>query len=342
MYYPALVALAVSLLACPPAVWCLRRFGVIDVPNERSSHDRPTPRGGGVAPAIAVVVAVLISSRLTGSSRLGLLAAAGTIGLLGLADDIVSLPVIVRLGAQGILALASLPWLLASLAGSGTWRIAAAAAALLWLVSYVNAFNFMDGVNGMAVAQAVTAGVAWFLVGRSQDAPAFAAAGLIVAAASIGFAPFNVTGRVFLGDVGSYFFGAALGAVAVLGLRAGIAPEAVLAPLGLFLADTGTTIVRRFLRGESLDVAHRDHSYQWLVRNGWSHGTTVLLASVLIAVSSMLGAASLLGSTAGRIVADTALLVVLLTYSTLPDNMVIQSRLISPSSYPSEHSRQMP
>src|SRR5690606_15026464 len=90
----------------------------------------------------------------------------------------------------------------------GAAGVALAGAAAVWIVAYVNAFNFMDGINGISVAQAAVAGTAWALVGWWQDLPLVTAAGSIVAAAAVAFAPFNFPrARVFLGDAGSYFLG---------------------------------------------------------------------------------------------------------------------------------------
>ena len=122
--------------------------------------------------------------------------------------------------------------MLTGLHGSVVWQGAVVAGTVLWLVAYTNGFNFMDGIDGISVAQATVAGIVWYVLGRSEHVSSLAVGGAIVAGAVIGFAPFNLLrARMFLGDVGSYFLGAWLAALAVLGLRAGIAPEAVLAPL---------------------------------------------------------------------------------------------------------------
>jgi len=200
----------------------LHRIDCLDVPNDRSSHDRPTLRGGGLAPALAVLVAVGFSHDLVGPARLGVLAAIACFGAIGLIDDVRGVRLSARFGGQVVAATLAVSGLLIGLAGSPLTRLALFVAALLWIVSYVNAFNFMDGIDGIAVAQMVVAGGAWYLLGRAEGAPGLAAGGLVVAAAGLGFLPFNFPrARVFLGDVGSYALGAALATLLVVGVRAG-------------------------------------------------------------------------------------------------------------------------
>jgi UDP-N-acetylmuramyl pentapeptide phosphotransferase/UDP-N-acetylglucosamine-1-phosphate transferase len=189
-------------------------------------------------------------------------------------------------------------------------------AVVFWIVSYVNAFNFMDGINGLAAGQATVAGLAWFIVGQARDLPALATAGLALAGAAIGFGIYNYPrGTVFLGDVGSYFLGAVVGSVAVFGLRSGLPPETVLAPLALFAADTGFTLARRIASGERWHEAHCDHAYQRLTRRfQGSHARTTALVVMLMAIVAALGDLSLAGSTPLRIAGDAGIVVVLATY----------------------------
>ncbi len=190
---------------------------------------------------------------------------------------------------------------------------------VVWIVSYVNAFNFMDGIDGISVAQAVVAGVTWSALGTAEDLPGVAAGGAIITGAAMGFAPFNVPrARMFLGDVGSYFFGAWLAMIAVLGVRYGVAPEAMLAPLGLYLADTGATLVRRFRRGDPWFLPHREHVYQRLTARGWSHMRVTALVTLALIVCSGLGAVALADSLLLRASADVALTMVLLSYLAAP------------------------
>lgn len=312
-------ALAVALLITPVVIAVLRRLSVLDVPNARSSHRQPTVRGGGAGVAIAAVVGVSVAPAWSGSNRLGLLLAGIGFGLVGLAEDLIGIPPLPRFGLQLVAGAAAMSALLSGLTGPTAWRVFFVAGVLLWLVGYVNAFNFMDGINGISVAQVVVAGVAWYAIGTSEGVQPLAGGGLIVAGAALGFAPYNFpNARVFLGDVGSYFLGAWLAALAVIGVRAGLPPEAVLAPLALYTADTAVTLVKRMARHEPWHLPHRDHTYQRLVRLGWSHPTTTLVVSCFLAASSALGAVSLGDSLALRIGADVALVALLAGYLALP------------------------
>lgn len=315
----AVLASAVTLILTPILIGGLSRVGLFDHPNSRSSHDRPTIRGGGLALASGALVAAFVVPDLAGSPRLALIIAAGLFGLLGMADDLFTVSAPIRLLLQPFIALLTLPPLLNGIAGPAAWRLVAVVGVSLWLVSFVNVCNFMDGINGLAVAQAIVAGTAFALIGSAEGQEALAAGGSIIGAASLAFAPFNFPKpSVFLGDVGSYFLGAWLAVLVVIGLRAGIAPEALLAPVAIFGADTSVTLVRRITRGAIWFEAHREHTYQRLVGLGWSHARTTGLAMSLMAACGALGAVSLRPSVADRVLADALILVLVGAYLVAP------------------------
>lgn len=315
----AALAFAVTIAVAPLVLMVLRRRAVLDHPNDRSSHQHPTPRGLGLAPAIGALVAMLAVPVLRGPPRTGLLVAAVGFAVLGLVDDIAGVPPLPRFGAQLLISAASLFWLLDGLAGAAAWQVVFAAGCALWLVAYVNAFNFMDGINGISAAQVLVATGVWWGIGQVEDVPALAGPALVAGAATLAFVPFNFpTARAFLGDVGSYFLGAWLAVMVVIGLRAGLAPEAVIAPLGLYLADTATTLVRRVRGKEAWYLPHRSHTYQRLTQLGWSHTRTTLAVGATMAAASALGALSLTDSLPLRIVGDAALAGVLAAYVLSP------------------------
>ena len=314
-----LAAFAVSAVLGPLVLLALRRGQVLDTPTQRSSHDVPTPRGGGLAPAVASTAAILVVPAVDGSARTAVLVAALSFGLIGLAEDVRGVPPLPRLGWQLVAAALALLWLLDGLTGHLAWQVVFGAGCLLWLVAFVNAFNFMDGINGISAAQTLVAGLAWFAVGEAEDVPALAAGGALIAAATLAFVPLNFPrAQLFLGDVGSYFIGAWLAALAVVGMRAGLAPEAVLAPLSLYLADTGTVIVRRVRAAEPWYLPHRSHTYQRLTALGWSHTRTTAVIALIMAACSALGAVALADSLVLRFTADLALAAVLVAYLTSP------------------------
>jgi UDP-N-acetylmuramyl pentapeptide phosphotransferase/UDP-N-acetylglucosamine-1-phosphate transferase len=199
------------------------------------------------------------------------------------------------------------------------WQVVFGAGVLVWIVAYVNAFNFMDGINGLSAAEGALAGAAWCFLGLWQDVPALVAAGAILAGASLGFAPFNFpNARVFSGDSGSYFVGAWMAVTVVIGLRAGLAPEALLFPLAISLADTSTTIARRLRRGERWYEAHRQHAYQRLCACGWSHARTTAAVSGFVALVTALGFVAESGPEPARVLADALAVALVGAYSAAP------------------------
>ena len=320
MLISGLVAFGLTLAISPVVLVGLRRLGVMDIPSHRSSHVDPTPRGGGIAVCIGVATALVTASSLTGRPRAAVLVAACGFGLVGLIDDLLSAPALWRLASQVAISVLAVVWLLPSSEQSLTVQIAIALLIILWLVSYVNAYNFMDGINGISVAQALIAGVTWIAIGEIRDLPGLATAGVVVAAAALGFAPFNFPrAKMFLGDSGSYFIGAYLASVTILFVRSGVPLEAVAAPLALYLADTGTTLVRRLRRGDNWHAAHREHTYQRLVDQGWSHGTTTLVVGLCLVVVSSFALLSLTDSVALRVVGDIVAAAILAGYLRVPD-----------------------
>lgn len=284
--------MALTLIVSAVATWALlfparaalRRAGIVDKPNTRSSHTVPTIRGGGVAIVVTVCAAVIYAAaRADDAITLGprswqlgaLLLAIVTLAVVSFVDDLRGLPARLRFAVQLSAALAAV--LLLGEVELSVMAITIAAIGGLWIAGYTNAFNFMDGINGIAGIQALTTGVGTALiaqrVGISADS-ALVIVALAIAGAALGFLPHNFPrAKVFMGDVSSASLGFTLAALA-FGIAASTAPW-VLLWIGLlhanFVLDTGITLMRRALRGERLSQAHREHFYQRLVRAGRSH-----------------------------------------------------------------------
>jgi UDP-N-acetylmuramyl pentapeptide phosphotransferase/UDP-N-acetylglucosamine-1-phosphate transferase len=200
-------------------------------------------------------------------------------------DDLRSLPASIRFGCHGLAAIATLaalgwPELELGLSAEGLVhlpRFLGLLLSFLWIAGYTNAFNFMDGINGLAGGQAVVTGVGMALLAVFSGAEPSSTPVLLTlveAGASLGFLPYNFPqARMFMGDVGSAPLGFILSAL-VLWLAA-TAGWWLLMPLALlhanFVLDTGITLARRVLRGECWHAAHREHFYQRLIRSGRSH-----------------------------------------------------------------------
>ena len=262
-------ALAVSAIGMFFVLPLLKRAQVLDVPNARSSHVTPTPRGGGVAVIMAVLLASLLASAQGRALPAIPLLAIVAYAALGLADDFRSLDVKIRLVVQLAVAAGVAAVVLGADSGAS---VVAVALATVWLVGYTNAFNFMDGVNGISGLNAAVAG-AWFTyLGLTRDIDAVAVLGLAVAGAALGFLPWNAPrAQVFLGDVGSYGLGFTLGVLALLTWASGVRFLLALAPLSVYLADTAWALGRRILGRRPWHEAHREHVYQQLRDSGWSH-----------------------------------------------------------------------
>jgi UDP-N-acetylmuramyl pentapeptide phosphotransferase/UDP-N-acetylglucosamine-1-phosphate transferase len=305
------------LAAEPLTIALLRRLAVLDVPGARSSHSVPTPRGGGAPIAAGLIAAVLIAPG-GGLARPALAAAIGFFGLLGLLDDLRGLPVVSRIAAQAVGAAAVAAVLVSSLPRPAATLALAAAVAAAWLACFVNAFNFMDGVNGISGAPALIGGVAYACLAAWRRDGFGLAAGLALAAGAGAFLPWNAgQAQVFLGDVGSYAIGAALAVLAVRLVLLGVPADAVAGPVALYLADVAWTLQRRIRRGERWLQAHRTHVYQRWCDVGWSHQEVTVLTSALTVLLCLLGVAGLHGGTA-RAGADLAGVAVLAAYLRSP------------------------
>jgi UDP-GlcNAc:undecaprenyl-phosphate/decaprenyl-phosphate GlcNAc-1-phosphate transferase len=286
------------------------------VPGHRSSHLVPTPRGGGLPLAAGLVAAAVLIGGET-ATAFGVTVAA--FGLIGLAEDLGGLPAGRRLALQaagavlaGLVLVSTLPVPAAALAGL-------AALAAVWITGFVNAFNFMDGVNGISGAHALAGGTVFALLGAWSGDAFLIPAGAALAASALAFLPWNAgRARVFLGDAGSYALGAGLAVLAAYAVIQGIPLEAALGPLALYLADTGWTLQRRARAGERLLEPHRTHTYQRWCDAGWSHQRVTAVTVALTVLLSLLGAASLTGLGPLRALCDLAGAGVVIAYLRSP------------------------
>ncbi len=328
---PYLATVVVTVALTPVVVLLLRRLQTFDRPTLRSSHVAPTLRGGGLAVLAGVLIGLLVAGdQIPFQARAFLGFTAVAFAVLGLVDDLRGLSPFVRLAGQVAIGLGSL--LLIPPATHGLVGPSLSAIGVVWLIAFVNGFNFMDGINGISTAQAAIAGIAWWIAGRAQAVPSVEIGAGLIAAAAIGFAPFGFPRPlVFLGDVGSYFFGAWLALLVILGIRARLPAEAMLFPLSLYLADTGTTIIRRVRRGERWFEAHREHAYQRLVRSGWSHARTTGVVAVFITALSVLGLVSLAHSMPWRVTCDVLAVMLLAGYLRLPTLVAQRHALEKPT-----------
>ncbi len=304
----ALGAFGAAWVATGAVLRWLERRAILDHPNHRSSHARPTPRGAGLAVVAVVLAAWSLAASLGGALMLylPLFAAAVVLAAVSWRDDLHGLGALPRLAVQATAVAAGMT----ALPGGGAvfqgllpvW-LDMAVAGFLWLW-FINLFNFMDGIDGLAGTEAASIGVGLFLMAvagaLSGEAGLYA---LILAAAALGFLPWNWhPARIFLGDVGSVTLGYLIGWLLLWTAAQGLWAAALLLPL-YYLADATRTLLARLRRREKVWLAHRDHYYQRAVRRGLGHDSvvrTVLgvnLVLMVCAVTSleggMVGAAAL-------------------------------------------------
>ncbi|GAB6858997.1 NAD-dependent epimerase/dehydratase family protein [Microbacterium xylanilyticum] len=275
----------------------LTHLGVVDVPNERSSHARPTLRGGGVGPLVGILVgggvvaAGLIDSRET-VPFVAVVLSAAVMGVVGAVEDLRGLDVTVRAGSQLLVgAFATIG--LGAFVGAPGWVIIGG---VVFFAAYVNFANFMDGINGISGLCGGVAGGAFAVIGVIQDHSWLVAAGLLMAVVFAAFLPWNLLPPgMFLGDVGSYLLGGFVAVTAIAAAFAGVPLLTVLAPLSICLVDTVSALVRRASRGEAVLSAHRTHAYQRLTDTGLSHVQVSILVAGLSALNAGLGIAAMRG-----------------------------------------------
>ncbi|MEN5201187.1 glycosyltransferase family 4 protein [Pseudomonas wadenswilerensis] len=273
----------------------LRRYAIsqslMDVPNARSSHSVPTPRGGGVAIVLAFLMALpvaygfeLVSLELL----VGSLGAGGLVAIIGFLDDHGHIAARWRLLGHFAAAAWGLYWLQAAPAlmifGSvfdlGAVGYVLAALYLVWML---NLYNFMDGIDGLASLEAITvclgSCVLYWLIGM----PGLIWGPALLALAVAGFLFWNFPpARIFMGDAGSGFLGMQLG---LLSLHAMNAQPSLLWAwiilLGSFIVDATFTLARRLLRGDKVYEAHRSHAYQYASRQFGKHRPVTLAITAI-------------------------------------------------------------
>jgi UDP-GlcNAc:undecaprenyl-phosphate GlcNAc-1-phosphate transferase len=281
------------------AKFLVRHAVLPDVPNGRSSHRRSTPRSGGLAifgGFTAAFALVLAFAAISGApTHFAPLAALGFLAFaFGAVDDLRGIGALRKLIAQIALAAAfvaiygGVDRIPAPFIGDLDIGVAGFALTMFWIVAFMNAFNFMDGVNGIAGGYGVLAlaaiGAASAATGAATGVPA-----VLLAAALFGFLPLNFPGgKIFMGDCGSQFAGFMIATFAVLASKggAGLSPFFVPIVFMPFIVDVALTLVMRARRGCNILKAHNEHIYQLLARMGRTHQSVTTIYLSLGAVSA--------------------------------------------------------
>lgn len=265
----------------------IRYLNVYDIPNERSSHTKATPRGGGIAIAVAFMVGIALIHLIGDRTPIytlyfkGFLFSSLVIATLSLYDDFKTVSFKIKLGGQIVaIAAALLAGVLIDLVHLpvigelyfGAW---AYPLTFIWILGLTNAYNFIDGLDGLAASTAVIAASFLAYISYIQGSHFIYLTSLTLAAASAGFLIFNWSpAKIFMGDVGSTFLGFTFAVMAVIAARYDHSHTSLfVVPMLLFhfIFDTAFTFLRRLLAGEHVFTAHRTHLYQLLNRMGYSH-----------------------------------------------------------------------
>ena len=309
--------------------WSLKRE-LLDVPNERSSHSVPTPRGGGLIICVVSILTFLIYTSVTGGIFYwSYFAGAIIVAVISLIDDVRPISPFLRIFFHS-LAAGLVVWSLGGfrevlipfygIVQTGIWGDIPV---FLWIVWLINAYNFMDGIDGIAATQAVTAGIGWSLVGLVWGIADISFYGGVLALSSFGFLLLNrQPAKIFMGDVGSAFLGYSFAVLPLFAIKridnpfwGAMLPWIAVFLVWFFVFDSVFTFLKRLFRGEKVWRAHREHIYQKLVISGLSHSkVTGLYGSasvilVLVLVSSLKYSMSFEKTVFGIVIFETVLLI---------------------------------
>ena len=291
----------VYLISMAGSRFAARTKALRDHPNHRSSHTRPTPKTGGLAMIGAWLAGMFVIGVFTGLPETALAAlllsilAIFALGV-GLADDLFDMPPLWKFAGQfavaGLFILAFAPLQGAPVPFFGYAELGAAGVFLtvFWIAGFMNAYNFMDGANGLAAGCAGLGLCGFSIIASFSGAPFAAAAALLLAVAAFGFMPVNLKkGRLFMGDNGSQAISFLIAALAVIGANAtggrisALALPTIFLP---FLLDVAFTLTHRAMRGKNVLAGHREHIYQLLMRMGASHARVAVIYMTLTAAAT--------------------------------------------------------
>lgn len=282
-----ILAFLMSAIGTGVARFVALKAGILDIPNSRSSHVIPTPRGGGVAIALVTLIVILWRSQigdLPGWPVISLLIGGGIVAFIGAIDDRYGLNAVIRLIVQFVAAsivvfdvdlVAEIPLPAEVLNVSWLGSIIA----LIGIVWLINVYNFMDGIDGLAGTEAATVAVGASLVFAGVGSTGTAILCIYIFFAATGFLLWNwPPAKVFLGDVGSNFLGFLFGTLALITVANSTTTIWVwLILLAVFLIDATITLLRRLIRGEPVLEAHKSHAYQ--------HAATILGSHKVVTIA---------------------------------------------------------
>ena len=325
IYFTAfLCALLLSLLFTPFSIFLGKKLKIMDIPNERKVHIKAIPRSGGIAVFFSFFIAYLFIEKtynpFTDNIFLYLFISLFMIFILGILDDFMDLKAKTKFVFQILIALFytlnvhciteihfpffNEPIFLGFLSIPFT---------VIWIVAITNAFNLIDGLDGLSSGLAAISAFTFFIVSLNLDNVIVSILAIILAGTLCGFLFFNSNpAKIFLGDSGSLFIGFLLASISVLELKQ-VAVTSFVTPILIFfipISDTVYAIIRRKLKGEPIFQADKDHLHHGFLRLGFSQRKTVLLIYLFTLILS-------LGAIFSLMVAINFSILILLVYMVL-------------------------
>ena len=314
-----IVALIVALVATPVVKSLAFKMGAMDVPKDnRRMHDHPIPRMGGLAIFLGFLLSVLLFAEITPQLR-GMLLGSVIIVVLGIFDDIYSLPAMFKFVVQIVAALVAVfsGNVIQTLSNPNIFSsdlywdlgVLSIPVSVIWIVAITNAVNLIDGLDGLACGVSTISSMTLLVISLVvSDAPA-AILMAALAGSCIGFLPYNLNpAKIFMGDTGSTFLGYILATMSIQGLFKFYTIISFAVPflmLGLPIFDTCFAFIRRIAHGQSPMHADRSHVHHRLIDMGFSQKQAV---AVLYIISAILGLSAVVLTTAGAVKAMLLLL----------------------------------
>ena len=279
----------VSAIATRQLVANSDRLSTLDIPNERSSHLTPTPRGGGiafVATSLVGFLLLLLNDTLDDKSLLALCCAGAIVAMAGHLDDRQKISgaavrlVLHAIGAIILIIGIGIPSQISLFDRTVNTGIIGSILGVVYLMWLLNLFNFMDGTDGIAASEAIFVCVAGAILNyRALSDTNFSAVAIVLAASTFGFLLYNWSpAKLFMGDVGSGYLGIVIGGLSLMAAKQQASLLWVwIILLAVFVSDATITLIRRLLRKQKPHVAHRSHAYQHLAIRFNSHSKVALV-----------------------------------------------------------------
>ncbi len=296
------VAFAIAYAATPIVKTLSLKIGAIDIPkDERRMHKRPIPTIGGVAIFYGALISILCFCNVD-SQLMGVLLGAVIIVSLGVLDDILDLSALFKFLIQILAALLVVlhgvkieyvtnPFVSGQYISLGMWAVPLT---VFWIVGVTNAFNLIDGLDGLSVGVSAISAISLFSVAILTGETNLAIVAAAIAGSCFGFLPYNkYPASIFMGDAGSTFLGFVFGSISVMGLFKGYAAISICVPfliLALPIFDTSFAIIRRLLKGQSPMHPDRGHLHHRLIDMGFNQRqsvTILCIASGLLSLSAV-------------------------------------------------------